>query len=318
MRDRHEQHDEQQAEHDPFHDSEILGGRRVILDDDWTPPHPPARSRNVGFAPAFVTLTTVGLLAGAVYFWRRQRAAAPSSGAPSGDAPTPAPKPSGKGEVPTTAPAVAANDQTPTRLPKVADALRKVAGEVLGRDLTDNELALVLGQAWLETGAGGWWPGALKGSSNLGAMQCTSAEQKAGASQPYYTCVEGSDKHSDGKSYAIKFRYYRDHAGKTALEWSAFNFLSRVKGSLERSDGTPESYAAELKKTRYYEGFGATEEERIAGYASALRTRALQAAKQLGLRITWGARAVAGLVLPLPERLFQVDPCRTVRHLVAA
>lgn len=136
------------------------------------------------------------------------------------------------------------------------------------------------------------WSGAMRGSGNLGARQCDQSEQsEGGAKEAFYTCelAEDSKPNDDGTStkFAVRFRYYRDHDNRPAGDWAAYDFVRSIARQRPQSfaalkSGSVENYAAALYKEHYYGGFGATPEERIAGYVKAIRAHLPAVAAALG------------------------------------
>jgi hypothetical protein len=98
----------------------------------------------------------------------------------------------------------------------------------------------------------------MKGSGNLGAIQCSTAEQSAGSSKPYYTCVDYGDHTDTGKAYAVKFKFYQDADGKTAQEWAALDYLWQFwklrprSAALIAQGATVERIATQLYHEHYF------------------------------------------------------------------
>jgi hypothetical protein len=178
----------------------------------------------------------------------------------------------------------ASEQRVAARLPLFAERFHRLWPEVMGDDNEPGsaQLQLVAAQAWLESGVadpklGSWWKGAMEGSGNLGAIQCTKNEPGA----PHYQCAAYTDQHPNGATYATRFRFYLDAPGpdgstRPAADWAMLDFLTQL--SLARRPrtfaalmtGDLQAYATALHTERYYEGFGATVEERIDGYAKAI------------------------------------------------
>lgn len=130
------------------------------------------------------------------------------------------------------------------------------------------------GVAMLESGYGTAWKGAGAGSFNLGAIQ-------AGSSWAGDVFV-ATDTHpnADGTStpYRIEFRKY--HSAEAAWDdLVKVVFKNRGRSTVLAAADRDDSYAvsAELHRTGYYEGFGATVAKRIANHHAAL-TRCVNAA----------------------------------------
>lgn len=211
-------------------------------------------------------------------------------GCPAGSPDNPAPKSS--------------DEPAAKRAPAVAARLRRLWSEATGDPGPPCEAAIemALAHSWMESGiadaTGGWWTdktnkgaGNMVGSRNLGARQCSSGS--TGGS--YFDCVEYGDSkpNADGTQtkYAAKFRYYK--AGATpdgvmrdaddAAAWDFLHDVSRVWGGIdELNSGDVRAYARKLYQKGYYQGFGATEAERVGGYAKAIASRLPAVAAALG------------------------------------
>ena len=176
------------------------------------------------------------------------------------------------------------DERIATRLPLFAERFSRLWAEVMGDDATAGpaQLQLVAAQAWLESGVadpelGSWWKGTMEGSGNLGAIQCT----KTDAGAPHYRCAAYTDEHPNGAQYSTRFRFYQDAPGpdgasRPAADWAMVDFLSqlsvarRPRTFAALMTGDLQAYATALHTERYYEGFGATVEARIGGYAKAI------------------------------------------------
>ncbi len=130
---------------------------------------------------------------------------------------------------------------------------------------TENELRMLRAVALHETTFGGGWHDDGVGSFNMGAVH-------ADASWTGET-FGGTDTSptSTGKpiSYAVRFKKY-----PSALEgWKDLVRELYLRRSSVRSaarSGNPLAVAKAMRATKYYEGQGSNEEERIRGYAQAL------------------------------------------------
>jgi hypothetical protein len=195
-----------------------------------------------------------------------------------------------------------------SRVPGVADRIRAVWRELFGAEIPPAALEIALAQAWLESGvadsSGGWWAdktskgaGNMVGSGNLGARQC-GTNDKGG---PAWDCVPYGDSRpataaeiAAGKpaqiQFPVDFRYYK--AGtiggkpRSKDEAAAYDFVQSItkqwpaKAELESGDVL--AYARKQYANHYYGGFGATPEERIAGYAKAIADHLPNIAAALG------------------------------------
>ena len=170
------------------------------------------------------------------------------------------------------------------RLPLFAERFTRLWSEVMGEDDAPGPapLQLAAAQAWLESGVadpelGSWWKGAMEGSGNLGAIQCPKNDPGA----PHYRCAPYDDKHPNGATYATRFRFYLEAPGpdgstRPAADWAMIDFLRQLSRARRPQTfaalmtGDLHAYATALHTERYYEGIGATVDERIAGYAKAI------------------------------------------------
>lgn len=249
---------------------------------------------------ASATLASAGLA------WAGYKAIAPKVSLPKGgNAP-------GAGSSPNNPLPVPSSDAAAKRIPKVAERLQRLWGEATGETepMPPAALELMLAQIYLESGVaepggGDWWQdrsdpngawakknpdkalqGNMKGSGNLGAMQCASCSE----SKPHYTCVQYSDTKpkSDGTStaYSVCFMYFRDAEGRPAGDWAALEYMRTLKRRLvdltPLKNGNAYAYAEALRKGKYYEGFGATQEERIKGYAKGMASHLPAVAAAVG------------------------------------
>lgn len=207
---------------------------------------------------------------------------------------------------------VPSSDAAAKRIPIVAERFRRLWPQVTGEsgEMPPAALEIALSHAWLEggvsePGGGGWWTdktdkgqGDMRGSGNLGARQCSSANQDGA----YYTCVPYGDSRpataaelAAGKPAQIKipasFRYYK--AGKTpdgversagdAAAWDFLHDITKVWPALEElKSGNVAAYATKLREKGYYQGFGATKAEQINGYGRAITSHLPAVAASLG------------------------------------
>jgi hypothetical protein len=147
-----------------------------------------------------------------------------------------------------------------------ATELARAAFEaVIHQPPTLNELRILLAVSLHETTFGTGWKGDGEGSNNEGAIQAT----------PTWTgdTFGGIDTHptetGGSTSYPQPFRKYA-----TAFEgWQDLVRVLYVQmGAVRRAaaTGDPREVARAMRMAKYYEGSGATQAERIAGYEQAL------------------------------------------------
>jgi hypothetical protein len=203
---------------------------------------------------------------------------------------------------------VPSSDAVAKRVPAVAERLQRVWKDVTGDDMPPQALEIALAQAWLESGVaeaggGGWWTdktdkgqGNMVGSGNLGARQCS----KPTDSGDYYTCVPYGDTvpQPDGSSKAIDASFMYFKAGKTpdgvhrdagdAAAWRFITDITKTWPALtELKSGDVMVYAKRQGPKAqggngYYQGFGATMDERVSGYARAIASHIPAVAAALG------------------------------------
>lgn len=233
----------------------------------------------------------LALLGAGALLLRRQSVRRLANGCPDGSSANPPPKVS--------------NDLAAKRAPIVAERMRRLWTAATGDPNPPCEAAIemLLSHAWLESGiadagGGGWWTdktasggGDMRGSGNLGARQCSSFDK----GDSYFRCVEYGDSRptDSGKQikYAAKFRYYTggkmpDGATRNAADAAAWDFMHDVgviwKSLPALKSGDVRRYAESLYERGYYQGFGATKEARIDGYARALASHLPAVAAALG------------------------------------
>lgn len=138
----------------------------------------------------------------------------------------------------------------------------------IGRQGTLTELQCVQAIGWLETNYANSWKGVGIGSWNFGAIQ------KGGWSGSFF---EYTDTHpnADGTStqYKIGFRKYPDAVSGVVdlckVVYFAFDRVKRVLPAATRGDLL--AFSTELHRYPcYYEGFGASDAERIAHHHAAV------------------------------------------------
>lgn len=132
---------------------------------------------------------------------------------------------------------------------------------------TPGEVKALAGVACLETSYGDGWRGAGKGSHNMGAIQCGK-----GWAGKRFSYVD-THPNADGTStrYQVDFRAYdTPEAGWLDLCRVVFEVCNRriVRSAAQQNDWYGVSEA--LRQTSYYEGFGKTQQDRIANHYRAL------------------------------------------------
>lgn len=197
-------------------------------------------------------------------------------------------------------PAASSDAGAAARVPIVTERFRRLWTAATGDPGPPCEAAIQIlnAHSWLEAGLGDWWTdktatgaGDMRGSNNLGARQCSGA----GADGAYFRCVEYGDSrpNADGTQtkIAAKFRYYTggvmpDGVTRSAEDAAAWDFMHDVAivwGALaELKSGDVRAYVKKLREKGYYQGFGATIEERENGYGRAVASRLPGAAAALG------------------------------------
>ena len=205
---------------------------------------------------------------------------------------------------------VASTSGPAKRIPAVAARVAALWPELTGGGaMPEAALEIAMAQAWLESGVaesggGGWWKdkteqgaGNMVGSGNLGARQCGSGDE-GGA---YYRCVLYGDSRpatpaeiaaGKPKQIPIKaaFRYYTGGLvggkNRSAGEAAAYDFLKDITRTFpakeELAEGDVLKYAQKQYTNHYYSGFGATERERVNGYARAIASHLPSVAHALG------------------------------------
>jgi hypothetical protein len=151
------------------------------------------------------------------------------------------------------------------------ELIRRAFRAQLGREPTVLEAELAAAVGWLETHYGAAWKDPGQGSCNWGAIQhkypvCKTARRPGQSWAPEQVCFAYVDTkpQSDGSStpYAVCFRRETDHAqGAWQLVRQVYMLRGSVLGAAIRGDVL--GFSAALHATRYYEGWGATVEERI-------------------------------------------------------
>ena len=137
--------------------------------------------------------------------------------------------------------------------------------DVVHVEPTANELRMLLAVALHETTYGAGWRGNGAGSFNMGAIHATSSwtGETFGAQDTSPTDKGGA------VIYDQAFRKY-----PTALEgWQDLVralYLQRSSVRKAAATGSAMAVAKAMRATKYYQGKGATEAERIRGYAQAL------------------------------------------------
>lgn len=185
-----------------------------------------------------------------------------------------------------------------SNIKKVDAALRAIWKDITGRDgPSDTERLLVLSIAFLETGLGSWWTdkssegkGDMRGSENLGAIQCRQVDL-TGTPPAQYRCVKWEDHHADGSAYVTGFRYYQAANGKSAAENAAADFLKQLSKPIRpktsevmANGGGPDEMATTMRVEHYFEAPADK-------YASAIRSRAVTVASVLGIALPGAFKA---------------------------
>ena len=132
---------------------------------------------------------------------------------------------------------------------------------------TDGEVAALAGIACLETSYGSGWRGAGKSSNNMGAIQ---AGKEWGGARFTYT---DTHPNSDGTStpYRVDFRSYPSpEAGFADLARVMYEVCGRRLVRLAASEKDYYGVSRAMYQTHYYEGFGASPNERVANHYRAL------------------------------------------------
>jgi len=143
-----------------------------------------------------------------------------------------------------------------------ADAAQAFA-DVLHASPNSNELRFLLAEALHDSTFGGGWHGDGVGSYNMGAIH----------SYPGWTGATFSyeDSHPDGTHYLQEFKKYA-----SAIEgWRdlVHEFYVRRPTILAAArSGSADAVATAMVRSKYAEGFGASEAEQIGGWAKALQS----------------------------------------------
>jgi len=152
----------------------------------------------------------------------------------------------------------------------------------LGRAATDSEALVLHAVARYETGFGRWWKSAAgKASNNLGAIQYKTPKALGLVGPPYPEVspdglgflYQDTTPQPDGtsKKYYVYFRRYASlPEGAKALARTVYVVNGRSKVLAAASRGDVYGVSAAMHATRYYEGWGATVEKRIANHHKAM------------------------------------------------
>lgn len=133
---------------------------------------------------------------------------------------------------------------------QAAATMQQAAQSELGRDLTDTELSYCLAVAKLETGFGRGWKGAMVGSNNWGAVQCSASNQDGAGCIPY------EDSYADGTKYKINFRSYATPVdGARDVIKHVMVHRPTVAKVLASPDCTIYRASLAMRRTTYYGGF---------------------------------------------------------------
>jgi hypothetical protein len=145
-----------------------------------------------------------------------------------------------------------------------------------GRWPSTAEAQVVQGVGWLETRYGTAWRGNGIGSFNMGAIQCCRPKKGPGAT---LVCPANAflyvDTHplDNGRSeeYSVCFKsYLTEEDGFHDLVRTTYLIHGRESVLKAAQSGSVWKCSEKLRDTGYYEGFGATREERISNHAKAL------------------------------------------------
>lgn len=143
-----------------------------------------------------------------------------------------------------------------------ADATTAFAN-VLGAPPSANELRFLLAEGLYDSTYGAGWHDDGVGSFNMGAIHAYPAWK--GETFTY------TDSHPDGTRYTQTFKAYPSAVDGWADLVHEF-YVRRPAILAGARAGSPRAVATAMVQTGYAEGFGATEEERIAGWEKALRS----------------------------------------------
>lgn len=162
----------------------------------------------------------------------------------------------------------------------------------LARTPNEPEWMLPCGVALLETQYGtGWAPGEGAGSNNCGAITAGSGWQGGrfvhrdskphddGTNEWYETAFRVYPTLADGMADVVHFCY-----GRNTI-WGRCRDLVLPKATA----GDLKGFSTGLYVTRYYRGFGATDEQRIAGHVIKLTSCVAHIASALGLKMPDGS-----------------------------
>lgn len=134
---------------------------------------------------------------------------------------------------------------------EAAAIMREACKAELGREPSDSELTYCLAIAKLETGFGRGWKGAMVGSNNWGAVQCSSSAQGSGGS-----CIPYEDSYADGTRYKIDFRSYPTPLdGARDVVKHVMVHRPSVAKILGADDCTIYRASLAMRRTTYYGGF---------------------------------------------------------------
>ena len=130
---------------------------------------------------------------------------------------------------------------------------------------TQAQLYGAMAVACRESGYGFGWTGALAGSNNWGAVQAGLPPCVDGYS------VQGKDSHPDGTLYDVCFRVYATPA-EGALGTLKTLYINHGRATVFEAAkrGNMQAFGQAMFNSGYYEGTGATVEERVTGYTDVL------------------------------------------------
>jgi hypothetical protein len=142
-----------------------------------------------------------------------------------------------------------------------ADAAQAFAA-VIGASPTSNELRFLLAEGLYDSTFGAGWHGDGISSNNIGAIHSYSGWK--GGTFSY------TDSHPDGTRYTQTFKKY-DTAAKGWEDLVHEFYVRRPSILTGARTGSAEAVGAAMVRSKYAEGFGDTEAERIEGWRRALQ-----------------------------------------------
>jgi hypothetical protein len=145
--------------------------------------------------------------------------------------------------------------------------------QVVKTEPTDNELRMLMAVSLHETTYGQGWRGPGEGSFNMGAIHATPSWTGL-----TFQATDTSPTDTGGAvAYSQAFRSYPNAVDGWADLAAQLMLKPKVRAAAE--SGSPQRMAEAMRAAKYYEGSGATEKERIHGYAQALADSLLEISK---------------------------------------